>query len=151
MFLWAGTILTSLHKFTINSLMWFLGALIIPSSYTTWVCIYLKGWLVYNIWRKDTVKGVMLQRMLICFMKIGNIVWDAWTKRKRSINDIERKDLNILRNIMKNIRKTEKITGRQYSHIEIECEVCKCTVRKCGWTRHIVSSKHKKNLDNFVE
>ena len=40
---------------------------------------------------------------------------------------------------------------KAYSQIEIECEVCKCTVRKCGWTRHIVSSKHKKNLDNFVE
>ena len=40
---------------------------------------------------------------------------------------------------------------KAYSQIEIECEVCKCTVRKCGWTRHTVSSKHKKNLDNFVE
>jgi len=40
---------------------------------------------------------------------------------------------------------------KAYSQIEIECEACKCTVRKCGWARHIVSSKHKKNLEELVE
>ncbi len=83
-----------------------------PTSYTGGVWIDLKGWLAYIVWRKHTVRDVMLQRTRICFMNIEHIAWDAWIRRKRNINDTERKDLNILENIMKSLRKTEKITGR---------------------------------------
>ena len=35
---------------------------------------------------------------------------------------------------------------KAYSQIEIECEVCKCTVRKCNLAKHILTKKHNKNL-----
>ena len=38
-----------------------------------------------------------------------------------------------------------------YNKIDVECEVCKCTVRKCGWVKHTLADKHKNNLENFVE
>ena len=33
---------------------------------------------------------------------------------------------------------------KAYSQIEIECDVCKCTVRKCNLAKHILTKKHKK-------
>ena len=33
---------------------------------------------------------------------------------------------------------------KEYSQIEIACAICKCTVRKCGWAKHIVTDKQKK-------
>ena len=86
-------------------------------------------------------------------MKIGNIVWDAWIRRKRSINDIERKDLNILKNIMKyeEHKEDRKDYRKAYSQIEIECEVCKCTVRKCNLAKHILTKKHKHNLQAICD
>ena len=32
--------------------------------------------------------------------------------------------------------------NKEYSKLEIECEVCECKVRKCNWARHLVSRKH---------
>ena len=32
---------------------------------------------------------------------------------------------------------------KAYSQIEIDCEVCKCTVRKCNLAKHILTKKHK--------
>ena len=95
-----------------------------------------KGWLVYIIiyivvvCRKDTVRDIMLQRMLICFMKLGNIAGDAWRTRRRSINDTERKTWICWNQKHKEHRKDDR---KAYSQIEIACEVCKCTLRKCGW------------------
>ena len=69
---------------------------------------------VYIVWRKDAVRDVILQGVpvLLRYMKIGNIARYAWMWRKRSIDESERTDLSILKNIMKSIRKREKITGR---------------------------------------
>ena len=33
--------------------------------------------------------------------------------------------------------------NKEYSKLEIECEVCECKVRKCNWARHLVSRKHR--------
>ena len=35
---------------------------------------------------------------------------------------------------------------KAYSQIEIESEVCKCTVRKCNLAKHILTKKHNKNV-----
>ena len=35
---------------------------------------------------------------------------------------------------------------KAYSQIEIECEVCKCTVRKCNLAKHILTKKHNKKI-----
>ena len=36
---------------------------------------------------------------------------------------------------------------KAYRQIEIECEVCKCKVKKCNWARHALTEKHKNNLE----
>ena len=40
---------------------------------------------------------------------------------------------------------------KAYRQIEVECEACKCKIKKCYWARHIGSSKHKKNLEELIE
>ena len=47
--------------------------------------------------------------------------------------------------------KEELAEKKVYNKIDVECEVCKCTVRKCGWAKHALTDKHKINLENFVE
>lgn len=37
------------------------------------------------------------------------------------------------------------------SQIEIECEVCKCKMENCNWANHVLTNKHKNNLDKLVE
>ena len=58
-------------------------------------------------------------------------------------------------------KETEKKQKRYYQEhkeelaekrkVEIQCEVCKCTVRKCGWVRHQKTQKHKDNLEKQEE
>ena len=40
---------------------------------------------------------------------------------------------------------------KAYRQIEIDCEVCKCTVRKCGWIKHTLTQKHIDNLESKIE
>ena len=58
------------------------------------------------------VRDVMLQRMLICFMKIGNIACDAWIRGKRSINDTGRKRFQYVDKYYAEHKGAENITGR---------------------------------------
>ena len=37
-----------------------------------------------------------------------------------------------------------KAYRNEYNKIEIDCEVCKCKVKKCRWKKHIETQKHKK-------
>ena len=38
--------------------------------------------------------------------------------------------------------KEKKVYNKEYSKLEIECEVCECRVRKCNWARHLGTRKH---------
>ena len=38
-----------------------------------------------------------------------------------------------------------------YNKIDVECEVCKCTVRKYIWSKHILTQKHIDNLESKIE
>ena len=38
-----------------------------------------------------------------------------------------------------------KAYRNEYNKIEIDCEVCKCKVKKCRWKKHIETQKHKNN------
>ena len=104
------------------------------TSYTTWVCIDLKGWLAYITWRKDTIKGVMLQqawqllgvkmsRIFVFFFVVVLVVTvseaPAHTKYFDKCYEEHKDD-------RKDYRKA-------YNQIEIECEVCKCTLENAIW------------------
>ena len=40
---------------------------------------------------------------------------------------------------------------KAYNQIEIHCEVCECKVKKCRWSRHILTQKHIDNLESKIE
>ena len=46
------------------------------------------------------------------------------------------------RNYWAEHREEKKAYSKEYSKLEIECEVCECKVRKCNWARHVASRKH---------
>ena len=35
---------------------------------------------------------------------------------------------------------------KTYNLIEVDCEVCECKVKKCRWSKHILTTKHLQNL-----
>ena len=36
---------------------------------------------------------------------------------------------------------------KSYNLIEVDCEVCECKVKKCRWSKHILTMKHLQNLE----
>ena len=64
-----------------------------------------------------------------------------------------KRELTILTNSEKEIKKkyreanSEKIKAniKEYRKVEIDCEVCKCKVKKCRWKARTETQKHKNN------
>ena len=42
----------------------------------------------------------------------------------------------------------KKAYNQKYNQREVECEVCRCKVRKCNWLRHLETRKHKDGVEN---
>ena len=40
---------------------------------------------------------------------------------------------------------------KTYSQIDVKCEVCDCTIRKCRWSRHQKTQKHIDTLEKQEE
>lgn len=101
-----------------------------------------KGWLVYIVLvcRKDTVRDIRLQRKY-CRGCLEN--------KKEKHQRHREKDLNMLKTIMKSRRNTEKNVRKAYSQTEIACEVCKSTLRKCGWTKHVLMIVNVETKETF--
>ena len=38
--------------------------------------------------------------------------------------------------------------NQEYNQREVECEVCRCKVRKCNWLRHLETRKHRDGVGN---
>lgn len=55
----------------------------------------------------------------------------------------------MLKTIMKSRRNTEKNDRKAYSQTEIACEVCKSTLRKCGWTKHVLMIVNVETKETF--
>ena len=63
-------------------------------------------------------------------------VRESWAKK----NEEKVRDMN--RNYWVLHKEEKKAYNKEYSKLEIECEVCECKVRKCNWARHLGSRKH---------
>ena len=48
-------------------------------------------------------------------------------------------------------KERKKEYDKTFSQIEKDCEVCECKVRKCRWSKHILTQKHIDNLDSKIE
>ena len=52
-------------------------------------------------------------------------------------------------NMGKNIRRRKRcIIKNIIIKREVECEVCRCKVRKCNWLRHVRTRKHRDGVGN---
>ena len=45
-------------------------------------------------------------------------------------------------------KEEKKVYNQEYNQREVECEVCRCKVRKCNWLRHLESRKHRDGVGN---
>ena len=61
---------------------------------------------------------------------------ESWAKK----NEEKVRDMN--KNYWDEHREEKKAYNKDYSKLEIECEVCECKVRKCNWAKHVGSKKH---------
>ena len=50
----------------------------------------------------------------------------------------QRERLEYVENNYEEQKEHRKNDRKAYSQTEIACEVCKCTLRKCGWTKHVL-------------
>ena len=68
----------------------------------------------------------------------------AWSK-----NNPE-KNRHLSRKYGENIRRKKKAYNQEYNQREVECEVCRCRVKKCNcnWFRHVGTRKHRDGVEN---
>ena len=45
-------------------------------------------------------------------------------------------------------KEEKKVYNQEYNQREVECEVCRCKVRKCNWLRHLETRKHRDGVEN---
>ena len=45
-------------------------------------------------------------------------------------------------------KEEKKAYNQEYNRREVECEVCRCKVRKCNWLRHLETKKHRDGVGN---
>ena len=45
-------------------------------------------------------------------------------------------------------KEEKKAYNQEYNQREVECEVCRCKVRKCNWLRHVGTKKHRDGVEN---
>ena len=45
-------------------------------------------------------------------------------------------------------KEEKKAYNQEYNQREVECEVCRCKVRKCNWLRHLETKKHRDGVEN---
>ena len=45
-------------------------------------------------------------------------------------------------------KEEKKVYNQEYNQREVECEVCRCKVRKCNWLRHLETRKHRDGVGN---
>ena len=61
---------------------------------------------------------------------------ENWAKK------YEEKVRDMNKNYWDEDREEKREYNKEYSELEIECEVCECKVRKCNWARHLGTRKH---------
>ena len=45
-------------------------------------------------------------------------------------------------------KEEKKVYNQEYNQREVDCEVCRCRVRKCNWLRHLETKKHRDGVEN---
>ena len=136
----------------ISLLIWFFYETNIRTSYTTWVCIYVKGWLVTSIhnMEKRYCKRCNSTKDADLFYEDRKYCMRCLDKEKEKHQRHREKRLEYFEKYYEEHKDDRKDYRKAYSQIEIECEVCKCTVRKCNLAKHILTKKHiKKFVSNL--
>ena len=105
---------------------------------------YLKMCLLNIVWKpRDVflVDGISQLRCLYTIQADANVVklkrtkvWHESMARRRERD--RRRAKRYYQEHKEELAEKKKEYRKIYNKIDVECEVCKCTVRKCGWVKH---------------
>ena len=82
-----------------------------------------------------------------CDLRHSNFVDCIERRRERD----RRKAKRYYQEHKEELAEMKKEYRKVYHKIDVECEVCKCTVRKYIWSKHILTQKHIDNLESKIE